>query len=68
MSWKKYYTKKSLRHISTAFLHNTNDGEKTYIAEVSDGKSVFFRIPKSEVTDEFKDEVPAQLLIRWIEH
>jgi len=52
----------------TAFLHNTNDGEKTYIAEVSDGKSVFFRIPKSEVTDEFKDEVPAQLLIRWIEH
>jgi hypothetical protein len=52
----------------TAFLVNINNGKFIYTAAIkSPRQTVDFIVSRGEMgTTEFKDEMPAQLLIRWL--
>lgn len=55
------------REKPTAKLIFSNDIKMIYFVKVPEHK-IFakFRVPKQEATDSFKNEMPAQLLIRWM--
>jgi hypothetical protein len=52
------------RGIVSSVVYNTN----VYRTTLADGTDVKFSIPDSEWnSDTFQDEMPAQLLIRWLD-